>query len=217
MKLMFDDELQDICVSDNIMKCVENDEIINIFKALGCDEKYTNGKASDFERFDEWERILPLVVGHREEKKYFEKIAAFGLLPVEASNYSRQRSIDRWRQANSNMHIGVVEERREVTKKIPVSLSLSHTVPRCFFNIENNVLKNINKCDNFKALFGKIHELAIAEKNEEICLNIKCFDSEYVRPDPYLAEQIFKKKISGEKYNHSEQNKPRHLPGRIWQ
>ena len=43
---------------------------INILKQISCDEKYINGSASDFELFDEWERLIPFMAGHSVLAKY---------------------------------------------------------------------------------------------------------------------------------------------------
>ena len=205
MRLSNENEIQSECVSDNIMKRIESVGMTEIFKLLGCDEKYTNGQASDFERFDEWERILPLVAGHRAEKKYFDILSELGLPPVENCDYSRQRSIARWRQANSLGSAGLFEERREVFDCAFTPPSLSRSLPSRFFDIENNVSKIINECGSLKELSMELSALIEADESKEVSLLIKYFGDVYLRPDPYLADRVFKKKTSDEKCNISDE------------
>lgn len=191
-------------VSDNIIDLLKNDEKIKIFKLLNCDEKYTDSRASDFEFFDEWERILPLASGHREVKMYDKELSLVGLSPVCGCDYSRERSIERWRRANREAYIGTFEEGRDGSFTPTQTFTAKKRPHPTVYDIVKNVSDITINCRDYDELSGTLIAEAKKLKNAEIMLTVAADRGEYIRPDPYLARVAYKKQKIGEFYNSSD-------------
>ena len=184
----------------NISKNRENQNKIKILLELHSDEKYINGKASDFELFDEWERCLPLMAGHKEVLKYKKELETLGIPCLKFGEYSRSGSCARWKIIHSESY----EEKENncffeepmLECKTPKSEKYDR------FSINENVSKYVTECKNYKELTHKIIREATEGKNGEVCIEIDAYKAPYKRPDPHTAELAFNDLASGEKYNY---------------
>jgi len=171
-----------------------------IMVLLNCDEKYINGMASDFEYFDEWERVTELAAGHDEVRKYHSELEALGLsFPKEG--YSRERSIVRWKKANRALGCLYFESDQWVSVGEVYAHKPDDTSDETCYDVVNNMSKFITSCHNIESLINELSKDISSIKNPNITLRLDIVCEKYLRPDPYGAAQIYKKKISGEKLN----------------
>ena len=177
---------------------------------MNCDEKYMDGRASDFEWFALWEESLVLAEGHREVKRYEEELASVELPRPDAGTYSREESISRWRRLNIASNTGIFEGEREnicVNGTCDIMNEKYKKLRHSFkFDVEKYVTEFTTKCDSVTAL-SKMLALCL-DKCEipHISLIIDINIAEYLRPDPYSARIAFEKEKSGEKLNIQEKN-----------
>lgn len=197
-------------VSNNIIKKIKNPDKINIMKLLDCDEKYIDGRASDFEWFAMWEELLFLAEGHSEVEKYREELASLGLPMPQGQTCSRDDSISRWRRMNIENNTGVFEGDRQNICGEHCSDIINEKYKKtrdCLrFDVYHSVTKFITICDSITDLSELL--CFSLEKNDKsyISLIIDIYPTDYIRPDPYAARVIFEKKKSGEKLNKQEKN-----------
>ena len=85
--------------------CMSEDKR-EVMKLLGCDEKYDQGRSSDFEQLAEWERILPLCAGMGSVVLYQKQLSLLGIHEHKSSNI-----FDLWREGNRKL------EESDFTKK----------------------------------------------------------------------------------------------------
>ncbi len=190
-------------VSLNITDMIKNVEKINIMRALECDEKYINGQASDFEWFDEWERILPLAEGHREVESYTKELAALGM-SMPHTEYSRERSIYRWRQVNRDSFCGIFEDGNISNFNENSKISPKNNCDSTLYDIKICVSDFAKKCRNIKALSAELYDNIKRTSNPYVTLKLNVSEYEYLRPDPYLSEGCYFKYTCGEKLNSKE-------------
>ena len=170
------------------------------------DEKYTGEKVSDFEYFDEWERILPYAAGHSEIIRYKKELKDLGLPPVDVLGYSRERSIDRWICGNRNRFVGTFEDEREKKYTAPDLKKREEKREYLSFDVEKNVSYFTKECQDFRQLTEKLSDAVKKAKDQYVSLNIKLNCSEYKRPDPYSAERIYMNKNCDEFLNSIDSN-----------
>lgn len=191
----------------NIKEFIRSEARSRVMILLGCDEKFIFGKASDFEYFDLWERILPLAEGHAAVIEYGCELQKLGLsLPDEP--YSRDRSIDRWQKLNSIFCDDFLYCKRTYAsplKKAEAS-SVESDVPYGVYDLRLEAVRLLPLHDSLtnmcEAIFSKI-------KNDDfynIKIRLDVRDGEYICPNPYLAERIFSKKKEGMILPNGEDN-----------
>ncbi len=197
-------------MSNNIIKEIRNDSKIKILKLLNCDEKYINGRASDFEWFALWEEALFLAEGHKEVKAYEGELTAAGLSMPDKTTYSRRESISRWRRLGMENNTGVFEGERIEACSYNTSAFLTEKYKiRCRnykFDVNKCVTEIIMKNDSVTSASKMLSEKLENDKNPYITLVIDINNVEFLRPDPYLAGGLYEKEKSGEKLNMQEKN-----------
>ena len=159
---------------------------IEVMARLGCDEKYTNGSASDFELLVEWERVLPLCAGLGEAAVYREALALLGLSDCRDPSAL-------WKRGGELLRGGV-----PAAARLPFAerLNWNQFVSKFAIYLENG--------------FPDLTETAIGEgeeeclKNKELHVVFDASDLEYEVPSPYRFKQARQQMISGEKLNSKE-------------
>ncbi len=198
---IFGESDKNVCY--NITKYIKTLEKTRIMSALGCDEKYINGNASDFEWFDEWERILPLCEGHREHRKYADELSDLGFgLPL--GEYSRERSIERWREVNGDRSYDLYEKRQSVELKKRGTEALPRANGARTYDINKYVSDIANDHQTLSELSKHILKELAKDENADITLKIELSCLEYLRPDPYLSGRCYSRYKCDEKLNCSE-------------
>ena len=186
----------------NISNTIDFCEKIKIMRELHCDEKYINGQTSDFEVFDEWERIACLAAGHRELSAYRDQLKKIELPFLKFGEYSRKSSCKRWALANGgyyeNAPVGCYAVDEFNREKMPSE------EPICEFDIDKAVSKYVIDCIEYSELVEKISAEIFSEKNIGISIQINTDNCEFNRPDPYSAKCVFEAIKRGEKYNKSQ-------------
>ena len=173
--------LQQDIVPTNITELLRNSDKIKLMDLLGCDEKYKNGQASDFEWFAEWERILPLCPGHGMAAIYEEEKKLLGIdLP--------ETTAERWRKGNAHL---------------PESVSPIDPSIVCL-DLNRFVSESITECADYPALRDAALRYIKNGKNREMHLFLTLSDSIFLRPSPYLANRVFDQVKSDEKWNSKE-------------
>ena len=186
----------------NISNSIDFCEKIKIMRELYCDEKYIRGQISDFELFDEWERVNCLAAGHRELSAYRNQLENLELSALNFGEYSRKGSCNRWALANNRYYENELvaccageafyEEKRPLAERIYK------------IDIDKTVSKYVIECKEYSELVDKIIAEVFGVTNSDISIEINTDDCEYNRPDPYSARCIFDAIARGEKYNNSQ-------------
>ena len=192
-----------LTVLKNISNSLGFCEKIRIMRELHCDEKYINEKASDFELFDEWERVACLAAGHKELSAYLSQLEDLKLSALKFGEYSRKGSCQRWACANGGFYenepdMSRIEE--ENNRKNPYSVAPAFRV-----DIDKTVSKYVIDCMEYNALVEKISTEVFNEENIDISMQINTVGCEFNRPDPYSARCVFEAIKRGEKYNKSQE------------
>ena len=198
----------------NITKLVRNDEKIKILKLLYCDEKYTDGRASDFEWFEAWEGATLLCAGHKEREAYARRLSEFQLSVTVPEEYSRVSCMRRWRAVSGSLFEGVLEDRgytdtvAECDRALCKIFSEHHSQVEDSYSIELNkyVTEFITEYESISHLSRSLTDICKKSDKPYISLNVDIYNAEYTRPDPYLGQRAFNKKKRGEKLNLSEEN-----------
>ena len=179
-----------------------------VMALLNCNPKILLGNGSDFEYFDEWERILPLAEGHIAVAEYEKELKKIGLsLPSEP--YSRGRSIRRWREINSIFFGDMVAlEAVEARRFQGVTEELESTSKHCaVYNLGAKLEEKLfSATDDINALSRAFCEEILACEGNGVTVRINVQGDEYIRPTPYLGECIYSKKIHGEALSSVEEN-----------
>lgn len=192
-------------LSKNIEKIIKKQEKTRILMALGCDEKYTNGKVSLFELFCKWEEILPLIDGTQELENYKNELSLIGMELPPFDENSRYLSCLRWREINKEMFVGTFEDDGT---QIPFGECYRYTEKRSYetiFDIIEIVSKYINTSQTYSELCDLISTEIFDGKRTEYHLNFEILDGEYSRPDRYSAEKVYNKIKCDEKLNSIEE------------
>ena len=164
-------------------------------KLLGCDEKYDNGRASDFEMLAEWERILPFCAGMGSVALYQKQLSLLGL--DERKNH--KDICDLWRCGNDTLDEKTssyfIKKYQETVEKQGIDV----------FKLMLNIAKESDTShqsflDGIEVLCERV--LSASESGA-----VLCFDASglcYTRPDRYHAELFWQKLLRDEKMNEEE-------------
>ncbi len=192
-----------ISVLSNITECIKSADKIKIIDCLNCDEKYINGQASDFELFEEWERILPMCVGTGAERLYREELR-FLNLEYPKTPQTRATVCDRWERGNQEIRSSDFSEpsntKNASSYRTIEALDLTEFVTNF---VESCKDKNVGLKELLTESEKKINRGNNAE-NAEIHFVIDFTNMEYTRPDPYHSECALKKMLCDEKLYKSE-------------
>ncbi len=179
-------------VPTNITELIKNRSKIEIMIALGCDEKYRNGSASDFEFFAEWERILPLCAGNGEETIYREELRLVGL-SLPSSVQTREEVCRRWQMANDGLQQLSHFKKAEKATTFDWVQFVSEFVISCK-----------GKSRKLSELAEEARKTVGALKSKELHVIFPLFEMEYQRTDPYHAEGALEKMVCDKKLYSEE-------------
>lgn len=172
-------------------------------RLLGCDTKYTNGEASDFECFREWISAFCMLNGNDTAERFATELGNILGRSICVDELAKCDPRLLWQEYSVMRHGSEFSENTvekhnyvfsgykniycdEKNKKIKKSLDINELIKiKDFdFDIFCKTLKNTN----YDSIFAKFSE------------------ESFKRPDRYRAGEISKKNIRGEKLNCSENN-----------
>lgn len=189
---------------NNVTELLLNDEKKDILIALGCDEKYINGRASAYELFCEWERVLPLIEGTAQFENYKKELSALGFELPNFSENSKSLSKKRWIEINKSNFFGTFEDDgKQIFDGKIYEYSEKKTIKNPL-NLLKIVSKYTNNCQSFAELCDSVTREIINPESLEFNILFDLCKAEYKRPDRYSAEQIFNRLNSDEKLNSEE-------------
>lgn len=174
-------------VSLNTKDLLIDSEKVKLIRLLGCDEKYRNGKASDFEWLAEWERILPLCRGTGAAKLY-EKECEWLQIPFDSD------ALAKWKLGNEAIWNG-----RLPKSSLPTDEIRLHRFVSDFINL------NREKRPSFPDLVEAVKKAEQTLNIEKVHWILELPDAPFYRPNPYAAEQAWSRIICDEKCNLSDE------------
>jgi len=166
--------------------CMSEDKR-EVMKLLGCDEKYDQGRSSDFEQLAEWERILPLCAGMGSVVLYQKQLSLLGIHEHKSSNI-----FDLWREGNRKL------EESDFTKKYD---DMIENQGIDVFSVMMNYAKS--KKEGFQETLLKTKRL-FSESKADVTLRLDAEDLCYARPDRYHAELYWQRLLCDEKLKKEE-------------
>ncbi|MBQ2999433.1 MAG: hypothetical protein IJD64_03130 [Clostridia bacterium] len=164
-------------------------------KLLGCDEKYDNDRASDFEMLAEWERLLPFCAGMGSVALYQKQLSLLGLSERE----NGQNICDFWRAGNEKLNADLLPYFTNKYKEFIENQGID-----VFELITNIVKKDVAKHLSFLDVVGDICQNVSSASEHGAVLRFDAFGLSYLRPDRYHAELFWKKLVCDEKLNEEE-------------
>ena len=164
-------------------------------KFLGCDEKYNNCHASDFEILAEWERILPFCAGMGSVALYQKQLSLLGL-----DERKKHKDIcDFWRDGNQKLDkktsLYFAKKYQEIVKKQGIDV---------FESMMNISRENETSNPRFLNGFEELCERILSALEHGAVLRFDTSELSYARPDRYHAELFWQKLLRGEKLNEEE-------------
>lgn len=177
--------------------CVSEDKK-EMMRFLGCDEKYNQGRCSDFEFLAEWERILPDCVGSESARLYKKQLSFFGFSKKDLCE-KRPSPIELWQASNQIL----TEEKKcyftrkyqEMMKKQGIDV----------LEIVTNIINDDKSAPTENALPVKEVLSRILWEYEDVPqLRLDASSLCYARPDRYHATLAWQRFCRGEKLNSEE-------------
>ena len=201
-------------MSNNITKHIKNINKINIVKALGYDEKYINGSASDFEWFDMWESASFLCVGHSELSSYADELQNMGLGIAELSKHCRESCIFRWRHFLKAQNIELehrvffcIDGEKKAGEYVLEGLKkIEKAQDIVFVDINKYVSYFTTNVSSLSDASERIYDVVVKHENACKILILDMSEGKYERPDPYAANKLFLRKKSDGFLNSTEEN-----------
>lgn len=161
----------------NIGEVFRTEAANTLLRRLGCDARYLDGRASDFEWFSEWERVYPLALGTGVASLYREALRQLSM-DEPSEGITTEESCARWKQANESLETlqnGMVEETADETA-IDLSLSLSHWLGDVSFQKSRTV----------SSFAERLASLVGESGRARLVWNVG--GASFTRPDPYHAD-----------------------------
>jgi len=158
---------------------------------LGCDEKYKNGTASDYETFAEWERIMPLCVGTGTAALYVEEKRILG---IDTAATPREA----WQ---------TVTEQPLLQEDLVTLYAVSDQTVNIVSELSNIVRRKEKSPLSYTEIFASLSEIIQekkARKNKELHFIFDCNFDFFEAPNRYRAEQILQEKKYVENFNKNE-------------
>jgi hypothetical protein len=172
---------------------------------LGCDEKIVLGKSSDFEYFDLWESILPLAEGHIAVENYKKSLIDIGS-SLPSGQYTRGRSIRRWRQLNALIYGDIFDESRTDTE-VEGGIRAEGEKSYFIYDLKESVSKRLIDFNDLDALTEAIvQDIELNADRRDSILRLSVSGGGYVRPVPYYADRILESCRGGEAISSEEEN-----------
>lgn len=166
---------------NTITELLKNTDKTDIMLVLGCDEKYNNGLASDFEWLTEWERILPLCVGTGVATLYEEELRLLGI-PHGTVN-------ELWRMGNARL---TEQEWRFPRRDNKIDIEEFVT---------DFIADRADTTCDYTALFTTLKDRIKSEENKEIHVYFAFEQSDLPTVSSYHGKQAWNAIICGEKRN----------------
>ena len=192
----------------NLWECICDDEMLEFMRLLGCDEKYINQKASDYEMFAEFCRMFEDFSGSNVRHRFLERLNDAVGVNVDEKYVTEENAPLLWRRYNGEQcEFGSpLSEPKTVKHHIAYKLKNSNEKLNNIFDLCEAVLYAIK---TGRASIDDIHKYVenhVISKNydENISFVITVKNDSFVRPDRYHASLALNKQIRGEKCNKSE-------------
>ena len=187
---------------ENLWRHIVCNDVLTTMMLLGCDEKYLNGQASDFECFREWIASYPFMMGNETADKIAEAIGGAIGRPLDPTQLCSADASVLWR-----CHCGKYAD-RDAYDLCDEKLYKTSKPARVICSDEKEKITS-SIFDMTEALLSagerEIDTLEKFEKSVEITgntqISIKVEDGEFVRPDRYHGEKCYLEYISGEILN----------------
>ena len=180
---------------ENIWQNIVCDELPEMMKLLGCDKKYIDGTASDFECFREWLSLCSYAKGSDAVRKTADKMGELFGAPVSEEYLFSCCARELWI---------AFEEGTELPKYTVEKSYESITASRLNFSVEKEYLTSREEhffdcCDFDEASFDEY--VKKAKNTADTRFFIVAPKDEFERPDKYHASEYYDKYIRGEKCN----------------
>ncbi len=193
----------------NIWQQTVNEKLLETMRLCGCDKKYLNGVASDFECFKEACRIYPYLVGNAVAEDFFCRVK-YLVKYVNDDQICESNAATLWRRYNR------IFDGEEYPEE---QLALTNFDKRLYFTV---CFDHISNCDEKEKImsdcaclnemvdrfdFKNVFELCEALKSKDIISIYADFcDGGFQAPNIYRADCVYEKIKNGEKYNKTEYN-----------
>lgn len=177
----------------NLWQFILGNDVLETMMLLGCEEKYLDGRASDFEAFREWIDAYPYMKGNEAADRTAEKIGK--LIDLPRSEVYTSDAAFLWGRHCGNIHkmsgeksysqkkpervIGCVEKEKILSPFADVSDLLSKA--------DIDKYKSIDKFEKY------IENIGIYQ------FGMTVVGGEFIRPDGYHCGKCYSKYIGGEK------------------
>lgn len=195
------------------MRCIYNawnavcdDGVLRMMRLCGCDEKYVNGTAADYECFAEWLRLLPLCAGSNTARAFVRRMGGMMRREVSFDSICGAEPRELWREIHTDICGGgcqtiVRDEKRYLSEKLKIEKYVSKNI-----NIyESDLTLDIEYASRHSSLEvackSAVEYLKSLENRRNICLSLSLAQDGFIRPEPYGSELEFGKMKNGEKYN----------------
>lgn len=139
---------------------------VQLMQRMNSDEKYRNGQASDFELFEEWERIMPLCPGYGSAELYREEKQ---ILEIATETDPREA----WKRGNETLQ-------KCANTPVKNGLNLNQFV-------SDFIKSNSHSSLVYETLVSTVSTALFAMKSDACHVISDLPDQDYTKPDPYHA------------------------------
>ena len=183
---------------ENLWSALINTQVTDTMRLLGSDEKYIDGKASDFECFREWLSAYPLLKGNLVAEQFLHELEK-----TLGHSVNNLEAVAVWREYNAKVY-GVEYNDACVEKSNYVFSGYKKSIS----DEKNKKMLNLLSIDNFLELdvTSLGDTVKYIEKLNNNSIYAFLYSSDFVYPNRYSAECVIKKRINGEKCNKYELN-----------
>ena len=183
----------------NAWKTLCNDNMLSILSLLGCDRKYIDGSASDFECFREWCAACSRLFCNAVAEDFVGELSAVIGKRISVADVALADASELWKECNAKLNANRCYDTENVEKyksndKYITSFLCDEKTNSLNEVVSLNVLLN-NGHPDFDAL---CKSLANIDKKAFL---VTLENDEFCRPSKYHAEQEYIKHINGEKCN----------------
>lgn len=181
----------------NIWEHIVCDEIRDTMKLLGCDKKYLDGSASDFECFREWIAAYPYMRGNAAAKKAAEDIGALLGQNITADELCLLSARKIWRAFEDNAKLLELNGEKSYND-VRFANALSCDEKERIMKEAVDVQKTLEKV---RATGGECFAdfVGALENTENVSFKLIAPKGDFIRPDRYHAEEYYSEYIRGEK------------------
>lgn len=180
----------------NLWRLILNDGILEAMTLLGCEERYIEGRASDFEAFREWIDAYPYMSGNKTAVQTAEKIG--GLIGKDFT-YSDLCGADAsllWNCQCGNISRCNSDEKLYLSSKPDRVLSCAEKekIMSPFVNLSDLLpMADTGNCKNIDEFERYIENIGIIQ------FGMKSTGNRFIRPDRYHCDKYYSQYIGGEK------------------